>query len=175
MILKSTNPKIELRHVKLSDAKVFFECEQDSEAKKNFMSTPKSVKEVEKSLRDSIKKMKKSKPEEERFAIIFEGKTIGEIWIDELNQEHMEHKGSIGYKIIKEYRGKGIGSKAIKLVTGHAFKKYKLKRIWCFTRDFNIGSRKALEKAGYKLEGVLKKNKKKNGKYLNDCIYARVR
>ena len=164
-----------LRHVKLSDTKGFFDCEQDSEARKNFMSTPKSVKQVEDSIRKELLEYKKKKPRREKFAIEINGKCAGFIWVDELNKKYFEHKGEIGYCLHKDFRGKGIGSKAIKLITEYVFKKYKLKRIWCFTRDFNIGSRKALEKAGYKCEGILRKNKWKNGKYLNDCVYARVK
>ena len=43
-----------LRHVKISDAKVFFEAEQDEEARRNFMTTPKSVEEVENDIKEEI-------------------------------------------------------------------------------------------------------------------------
>ncbi len=38
---------IVIRHVKLSDAQIFFDAEQDSDAKKNFMRTPLYVGNVE--------------------------------------------------------------------------------------------------------------------------------
>ena len=175
IILKSKSSEFVLRHIAIVDAKERFLCEQDKEAKKNFMTTPKSVKEVREDIKKSIREMNKKNPSGESFAIVVGGKFAGSISIDELNQRFAKHKGSIGYCLHKDFRGKGIGSKAIKIITDYAFKKYKLKRMATYTRDFNIGSRRALEKAGYKLEGILKKNKWKNGKYLNDCLYAIVR
>jgi RimJ/RimL family protein N-acetyltransferase len=171
--IKSKN--ITLRPIKLSDAELFFWCEQDKEARKNFMSTPKTIKEVKNGIKETIKEMKKKRPNKEAFAIIYRDSTVGKIWVDGMNNKFEKHKASVGYMILKDYRGKGIGTEAIKLITNYAFKRYKLKRIWAYTRTFNIGSRKALEKAGYKLEGILRKNKFKDGKYLDDCIYAIVK
>ncbi len=173
--MKLKGKGIILRHARLSDAKVFFECEQDKEARRNFMSTPKTVKEVRNGIKKDILELKKKKSGVEKFAIEVDGKCVGHILVEILNLKYTKHKAEIGYCIHKDFRGKGIGSKAIKLITDYAFRKYKLKRIWCFTRTFNKGSRKALEKAGYKLEGVLRKNKFKDGEYLDDCIYARLK
>ncbi len=39
----------------------------------------------------------------------------------------------------------------------------------------NIGSRKALEKAGFVLEGIMKKSVYKNGRFSDYCMYALVR
>jgi len=174
-VLKSTKPRFILRHVKLADATAFFECQQDKESKRNFMSTPKDIKKVRASIMRDILEYKKKNPHFEDFAIEVDGKCVGFIWLGEISYGFFKHRASIGYCVHKDFRGKGIGSKAIKLVTDHAFKKYKLKRIYTYTRTFNKGSRKALEKAGYKCEGILKKNKFKDRKYLDDCIYAKVK
>lgn len=165
-----------LRPLKMSDAEAYFECQNDKEARKNFMSNPKNVQEAKKELLEQIKGMKKKPiPSYESFAIEINGQVAGFIWVDGMDKKFERHKAGIGYFLHKDFRGKGLGTKAIRTITNYAFKKYKLKRIFTVTRDFNIGSRKGLEKAGYKLEGILKKNKFKNGKYLNDCLYARVR
>jgi len=165
-----------LRPVRLSDAKMYFECQNDPIARKNFMSNPKNISEAKKELLEQLKGMKKSPiPHFEGFAIEIGGKTAGFIWIDGMDEEHSQYKAGIGYFIHKNFRGRGLGSKAIRILTDYAFRKYKLKRMATVTRDFNIGSRRALEKAGYKLEGIMKKNKFKDGKYLNDCLYAKVK
>ena len=39
----------------------------------------------------------------------------------------------------------------------------------------NTGSRKALEKAGFELEGILRNSVYKNGRMLDSCIYARLK
>ena len=54
MILKTK--KITLRHFKLSDAKGYFECQQDPQAKKGFMTTPKTMGEAKKEIRQERKK-----------------------------------------------------------------------------------------------------------------------
>jgi RimJ/RimL family protein N-acetyltransferase len=164
-----------LRHATMRDANVYFECHRDKEAKKNFMHVPKNLNEAKKELNHSIKNAGKKKPSEEMFAIIVDGKVAGFIWLTEISYGFLKHKASIGYGLHKDFRGRGIGTKAIKFITDYAFKKYKLKRMSTVTRTFNKASARALEKAGYKLEGILRKNKFKDGKYLDDMLFAKVK
>ena len=173
MKLKTKN--FTLRHIKLSDAKDYFESHQDKAVKKGFMTVPKSFGEARKEVKEKISAFKKKKPTGETFVIEIKGKFAGYVEINNLNKKYHEHKGSITYLLKKEFRGKGLMVKAVKLVTNYAFKKYKLKRIegWC--RTFNKASANVAKRSGYKLEGILRKNKKKNGKYMDDMIWAKVR
>jgi [ribosomal protein S5]-alanine N-acetyltransferase len=164
-----------LRYFRLSDAQGYFECQQDNEARKNFMSIVSSVEEARSEVKKIISEYKKKKPQKEFFAITVDGKFAGYVSLSDLNKKFFEHKAVIGYGMHPGYRGRGITTKAVKLVTAYAFKKYSLKRIegWC--RTFNKASSRVLEKSGYKLEGVLRKNKFKDGKFLNDMVWARVK
>jgi len=164
-----------LRHFKMSDAQRYFESKSTPEARKGFMSVLKNLKEAKKSVKKRISQYKQKKPKGEAFVIEVNGEFAGYIEIHSLNEKFHEHKGKLSYCIHPKFKGKGIMLKALKLLTAYAFKKYKLKRIsgWC--RTFNKKSAKLLEKAGYKLEGILRKNKKKNGKYLDDMIWAKVK
>ena len=164
-----------LRHTKIADAKDCFECEQDEEAKRNFMSTPESINEVKKDIKKHLLNYNKKKPSGEQFIIEVNKEFAGWVTLSNLNIKHHEHQATIGYCLSKKFRGKGITTKAVKLVTDYAFKKYKLKRIegWC--RTFNKASARVLEKAGYKLEGILRKNKFKDGEYLDDMVWAKVK
>jgi len=103
-----------LRHVKLSDARVFFEAEQDKEARRNFMTTPKSVKEVEEDIKNEISQYEKEKPTSERFTIELNGKCAGWISINQLNTPFFEHKAKIDFCLHPEYRGKDIMTKIVK-------------------------------------------------------------
>src|SRR3989338_8953504 len=161
-----------LRHVKLSDARVFFEAEQDKEARRNFMTTPKSVKEVEEDIKNEISQYEKEKPTSERFTIELNGKCAGWISINQLNTPFFEHKAKIDFCLHPEYRGKDIMTKIVKKVIDYAFKKYKLKRLEAWTRTFNRTVARLNVKAGFKLEGILGKNKCKNGEYLDDMVWA---
>lgn len=164
-----------LRPVKLSDAKIFFEAEQDEDARKNFMRTPETIKKVEEGIKDEILQYKSNKPKSEKFTIEINGKCVGWIAINQLNTPFFEHKAKIDFCIHPDFRGKGIVSEAVKEITKYAFEKYNLKRIegWC--RTFNKASQKVFEKNKYKLEGILRKNKCKNGEYLDDALWAIVK
>lgn len=84
------------------------------------------------------------------------------------------HKGTITYNIGEKYRGQGIVSEAVKLLTNYAFKKYKLVRIDANLRSYNIASKRVLEKNGFELEGIKRKNTKKNKRYYDDLIYSKI-
>jgi len=158
----------------MNDAELYFESQQDKYARKGFMTTPKTLSEAKSEIQGRIKALKEKHGI--TFAIEIDKKYAGYVEIHELTErERYRHTAQIGYCIHPKYRGKGITTKAVKLVTEYAFKRYKLKRIsgWC--RTFNKASARVLEKAGYKLEGILRKNKFKDGKYLDDMVWAKVR
>ncbi len=174
-ILMSKKPEFKLRHVKMSDLPAYFEIMRDKQVQKNFMNAPKTIKEARKKLKEKILGFKKKKPTQESFAIIVDDKVAGFVDLHDLNKKYFLHRGIIGYCLVPEYRGKGITTKAVKMITDYAFKKYKLRRLEAFCRTFNKASARVLEKAGYKLEGILRKNKCKNGKYLDDMVWAKVK
>jgi RimJ/RimL family protein N-acetyltransferase len=66
-------------------------------------------------------------------------------------------------------------TEAVKLITKFGFEKLKLKRIEAFVFTFNKASKRVLEKAGYKLEGILRKNSKKGNKFFDDYLFAKIR
>ena len=48
-------------------------------------------------------------------------------------------------------------------------------RIFAEPFAYNTGSRKSLEKAGYQLEGVMRKSIYKNGNIYDSCIYSLIK
>lgn len=164
-----------LRHFTLKDLQDYFECQQDKQTQKGFMSTPRNVQEAKKELLEKIADYKKKKPFGESFVIEVGGKFAGYVEIHHLNKKFQGHHGAVGYCAHPKYRGKGITTKAVKLLTKYAFKKYKLKKISGKCRTFNKSSARVLEKAGFKLEGILRKNKFKDGKYLDDMVWSKIK
>jgi len=164
-----------LRPLKLSDAQKYFECETDKKSMKNFMTTSISLNLIKTMIRKEIISLKKKKPKEETFVIDVGGDFAGYVVVHDLNQKFAEYKAIISYCMHPEFRGKGIMTKAVKLVTKYAFKKYKLKRLVGRVRTFNKASARVLEKAGYKLEGIHRKEVRKNGKYLDNMYWAKVK
>lgn len=165
MILKSKNPNFILRPKKKNDLKFWYENQLDTETKKNFMSIPKNFKQAK-------KEFFKTNKNSEKFIIDVGGECIGSIGINSIVEGH---KAVISYWVAKKFRKKGIATKALKLATNYFFKKYKLKRISGNVRTFNKASAKVLENAGYNLEGVLRKNKLKGNKFMDDMIYSKIK
>ena len=81
----------------------------------------------------------------------------------------------IAYWLAETYWGHDIMSRAVKEITDIAFEKYDIVRISAEPYEYNMASRKVLEKAGFILEGVLKKSIFKNALYFDSSIYALIR
>ncbi|UWJ23541.1 GCN5-related N-acetyltransferase [Methanosarcina mazei TMA] len=81
----------------------------------------------------------------------------------------------IAYWLGEPFWGRGIMSEAIKQLCQTAFEQYDIVRIFAEPYAHNFGSRKALEKAGFVLEGIMKKGIYKNGNYFDYCMYALIK
>ena len=81
----------------------------------------------------------------------------------------------IGYWIGDPYWGRGIATKAVKLLAGYGFKNLDLVRIYSGVFDYNLASQRVLEKAGFKLEGIFEKSVIKNGIIRDEYRYALIR
>ena len=108
------------------------------------------------------------------FAIEVNGALAGSIGIvtkTDIYRKNVE----IGYFVAEKFWGKGVATKAIRAVTKYAFETFDIVRIYAEPFEGNIGSRRALEKAGYKHEATFRSNVVKNGVILNSCIYSVLR
>ncbi len=158
-----------LRPITIKDSLGYLECHQDKEAKRNFMLLPKNLREAKKEIQESFKNPSLY------FVIDVHGEFAGFVHLKLNDNPKSKHSAIIGYGINPKFRGRGLATAATKLVTDYGFKKLKLKRISGLCRTFNKASARVLEKCGYKLEGILKKNKFKDGKYLDDMVWAKVK
>lgn len=157
-----------LRPIRASDAQGYLECHRDEAARLNFTSVPTTLAEAKKEIIEGRKKCKK-------FAIIVDGRFAGYIKLDLTTHPRYKHSANIGYGIHEECRGKGLATKAVKAITAYGFEQLGLVRISGMCRSYNKASARVLEKAGFKLEGMLRKNKFMHGKYIDDLLWAKVR
>jgi len=157
-----------LRPPKKGDEKSLWENYNDKEIAKN-MVTMETEKEFKKEFLQVLKKRDKTS---DRFIVEIDGLAVGKIAIRDIIPKL---KGTVSSWIGKKYRGRGIMTKIRVLVCNYWFKKFKLRRIEARTREYNKAAQKSLEKSGFKLEGILRKNVLKNSKYYDDYLYARVR
>lgn len=161
--------KIELRNQRVSDAKRFFEILNNPNFKYLHI-CPKDVESEKEFLRQNTKKRKSNFAY--NYAILCNNKLVGGCGI-KINQ-HRTFIGEIGYFLDESFWGKGIVTKAVKILEKIGFQKLGLKRIEILMNPKNIGSEKVAIKCGYKKEGALKKSVKDGEKFSDVHLYAKV-
>ena len=82
---------------------------------------------------------------------------------------------NIGINLIPEARGHGFGSEAQRVLTDHLFATTPVNRIEAATDVDNVAEQRALEKAGFRHEGVLRGAQFRPGGWHDLMVYARVR
>ena len=108
------------------------------------------------------------------YAITQNDRAIGSIGA--FRQENIHRQtAELGYYLAEEYWGRGIMTEAIRQLCGIIFDTTDILRIYAEPFAYNTGSRRALEKAGFVLEGIMKNNAVKNGKVLDMALYSLTR
>jgi RimJ/RimL family protein N-acetyltransferase len=120
-----------------------------------------------------IRSAKQLRPET-HFAIAVGDEAIGAIGI-ELKDDVYRRSAEIGYWLGESYWGRGIATEAVAAATEWAFKHFDLDRIYAHVFEWNPASARVLEKAGYELEGRMRKSVVKDGQLIDALLYARVR
>lgn len=105
------------------------------------------------------------------LAIEVDGQAAGGIGIH-LQSDIYRKNAELGYWLAEPYWGQGIMSRAIAQMVEYAFKNWDINRIFARPYGTNIGSRRALEKAGFILEARFEKTIFKNGEYQDELVYA---
>lgn len=98
------------------------------------------------------------------FVIEFEGRPIGECWLQAMNLERILRRNPgldcrrIDIEIEKAYWGRGIGTAAIRLLVDFGFERERADAIFAMdVADDNPRSRRAFEKAGLELYETVSK------------------
>lgn len=104
-------------------------------------------------------------------AIVVDGHVAGSVGIF-CGTDVYEKSAELGYWLAEEFWGNGIMTEAVKQLCQEAFAKFDIIRIYAEPFAYNTGSRRVLEKAGFSLEGIMKKGVFKNGQIQDYCMYA---
>ena len=89
----------------------------------------------------------------EALAIELNGRVVGGIG---LGLSSSGFRGSIGYWITAPARGKGICTRAVRLLSRHALEELQLPGVQLTADTDNVASQRVAEKVGFKREGVLR-------------------
>lgn len=123
----------------------------------------------------SIKKFVNEKNKSKKeflYGIFFQKKHIGNIKLGPINFYH--RYAEISYFIgDKQFWGRGIAAKAIGEIVKIA-KKKKLKKLIAGFYSLNVGSKKVLEKNGFKKEALFKSKFKFKNKRCDHIIYGKL-
>ncbi|MFD1675244.1 GNAT family N-acetyltransferase [Alicyclobacillus fodiniaquatilis] len=102
-----------------------------------------------------------------------DNKLIGSCGFHNWSKEH--HKAEIGYEVSPKYWRQGVITEVLKDVIQHGFVELNLHRIEAFYDPENIASKRALEKAGFRHEGVMRECFWEKGKFVDAAVCALLR
>ncbi len=106
-------------------------------------------------------------------AIATEEEAIGGIGIS-LNADVHRLTGELGYWLAEPYWGRGIMTESVRLFTADAFERLGLVRIYAEPYVSNPASVQLLEKVGFVCEGRMRASVIKDGRILDQWLYALV-
>jgi len=171
MIIKTKH--FTLRPYRKSDLESIARHINDRAISRNTLSIPypyslKDAKEWYRKMRNAARRKKRDRFD---FGIDIGGEIVGGIGIFEISG----HKAEIGYWLSRKHWGKGIMTNVVRELTKYGFDQLGLRRIYACVFPHNKASMRVLEKAGYKFEGILRKNVKLRGKLIDEYLFAKVR
>ena len=132
---------------------------------------PYTLKDAQEWIRNNLKEAKNKNLRMVNFVIDIDGEVAGSIGFSKIEG----YKAEIGYWLGERYWGQGIMTEAIRLMTKFGFGKLKLKRIYAPVFSFNKASMQVLKNNNYKFEGILRKEHKKDNKFLDAYLFAKVK
>lgn len=111
---------------------------------------------------------------ESDFAIASSSEVIGGIGLHRQGDVH-RLSAEVGYWLGEPFWGRGIATAALRAFTDWVFATTALERCFAGVFEWNVASARVLEKAGYTLEGRLRRSVIKDGKIIDQLVYARLR
>ena len=108
------------------------------------------------------------------FAIATPDEAIGGIGITR-NADVHRLTAEMGYWLAEPFWGRGIMTETAAAFSDFAFEAFGLVRIYAEPYEGNIASCRVLEKAGFALEGRMRRNVIKDGRILDQYLYAKIR
>ncbi len=109
------------------------------------------------------------------FAVVFEGKVIGEIALNQRDEDRRNERVELAYSLSRKHWGKGLMTEAARAVMNWAFQTYSFNRLFAWCDPRNIGSWRVMEKLGMKREGQLRSHLKWNGEIRDQLYYGILR
>lgn len=105
------------------------------------------------------------------FAIEVDGEAVGGVGV--FPQEDIQRKNAeLGYWLAEPFWGNNIMARAVVQMVDFAFKTYDIDRVFARPFGTNMASQRVLEKAGFMFEAKIINGFYKDGKFVDELIYA---
>ena len=98
---------------------------------------------------------------------------IGRFQMEEWSDE--DHRAAVGYRLGKQYWGKGYATEALRAVIAYLFEQTTVNRIDAVTWRENSASARVMEKAGMRFEGLARQRRFAKGAFRDRKSYAILR
>jgi [ribosomal protein S5]-alanine N-acetyltransferase len=108
------------------------------------------------------------------FAVATPDEAIGGIGL-EFGADVHRFTAELGYWLGEPFWGRGIVTDAVRCFTAWVFQTFEVHRIYSAVFEGNHGSVRVLEKAGFQREGRLRASVFKNGRIMDQLLYARIK
>lgn len=109
-----------------------------------------------------------------RFAIDVGGEAVGGVGLL-LGRDIERRSAEIGYWLGEAHWGRGVATAAVRAATAYAFGELDLLRVFAVPFAHNAASARVLERAGYQREGTMRRSAVKDGRVLDQHLYAALR
>jgi [ribosomal protein S5]-alanine N-acetyltransferase len=109
------------------------------------------------------------------LAVTLEGKVIGEIALNQRDEDRRNERVELAYSLSRQHWGKGLMTEAARAFINRAFQAYSFNRMFATCDPRNVGSCRVLEKIGMKREGQLRSHLKWNGEFRDRLYYGILR
>ncbi|HEV3154789.1 MAG TPA: GNAT family protein [Candidatus Baltobacteraceae bacterium] len=116
-------------------------------------------------------------PDGGTFAVTFDDEPVGTVdWFKAFwGRAETSWCWTLGIGIVTDMRGRGIGTQAQRLVADYLFRHTRAERVQAFTDAENAAERRALEKAGFTQEGVIRRGQWRGGSWHDQVLYSLLR
>jgi len=104
------------------------------------------------------------------FGVWYEDRWVGSMGFHTITTEHKW--AEIGYWLDGRYVGKGIMTECVKAVVNYGFNDLKLHRIQIKCDSINLKSKSIPERLAFKLEGVIREDRKHGDVFSDGLIYG---
>ena len=103
-----------------------------------------------------------------------DGRHVGNVWLADISPLHRKAELRI---VIgdRECGGRGIGTDAIARLCDLAFAELGLQRIYAYVLEINSRAKRAFEKAGFAVEGVLRRDRSTADGFVDVYLLARLK